>query len=174
MKKIAVFGKPANGKSTLSKQLAAATGIQLYPLDSILYQPNGQEVDRKQYENTHQQILASDTWIIEGFAPLKSLQSFYQRLEAADTLIYIDLPYSTTYWLVIKRFIKGLFIKPEGWPEGSSIFKGTWESFRILKLCPKFWNEDFLKKLEKQSNNKTLHVIRSLAELDGFVENHVK
>jgi len=35
MKKVAVFGKPANGKSTLSKRLASATGIKLYALDSI-------------------------------------------------------------------------------------------------------------------------------------------
>lgn len=29
MKKVAVFGKPANGKSTLSKKLASATGLNL-------------------------------------------------------------------------------------------------------------------------------------------------
>lgn len=37
MKKIAVFGKPGSGKSTLSKNLASATGIKLHALDSILY-----------------------------------------------------------------------------------------------------------------------------------------
>ena len=37
MKKIVVFGKPGSGKSTLSKKLAAATGIKLHALDSIVY-----------------------------------------------------------------------------------------------------------------------------------------
>ena len=174
MKKVAVFGKPGNGKSTLSKKLAAASGLELYALDSILYQPNGEEVDRQSYEDAHQKIISSDEWVVEGFAPLSSLGSFYHRLEAADTLIYIDLPYSVTYWLVTKRFFKGLFKKPEGWPEGSSILKGTLESYRILKLCPKFWNDSFMQKLEKLSSDKTLHVIRSISELDGFVEKHVK
>ncbi len=32
MKKIAVFGKPDSGKSTMSKQLALTTGIPLHPL----------------------------------------------------------------------------------------------------------------------------------------------
>lgn len=173
MKKIAVFGKPANGKSTLSQKLAAATGIKLYALDSILYQPNGEEVERAYYEETHEQILSGEEWIIEGFAPLSALGSFYQRLEEADTLIYIDLPYHVTYWLVVKRFLKGVFVKPAGWPEGSSIFQGTRESFKVLKRCPRFWNHGFLQRVETLSEDKTLHVIRSVSELNSFVENNV-
>jgi len=170
MNKVAVFGKPGNGKSTLSKKLASATGIKLYALDSILYAANGQEVDRKSYEQTHENILNSDKWIIEGFGPIRSLDSFYRRLEEADTLIYIELPYWTSYWLVTKRLIKGLFKKPEGWPDGSSVLKGTIESYKVLKLCPKFWNADFLQRLETLSGNKSLYVIRSVAELNQFVE----
>lgn len=173
MKKVAVFGKPANGKSTLSKQLAAATGIKLYAVDSILYKKTGEEVDRDIYLQTHDNILSSETWIIEGFGPMDSMDSFKQRLNEADTLIYIDLPYATTYWLVFKRFIKGLFVRPEGWPEGSSILNGTMNSLRVLKLCPKFWNSDFLKRVEKLSANKTLHVIRSVSDLNNFVDRYV-
>ena len=47
MKKIAVFGKPGSGKSTLSKSLAFATGIPLYQLDSIVYKKNGDLVERE-------------------------------------------------------------------------------------------------------------------------------
>ena len=174
MKKVAVFGKPANGKSTLSKRLASATGIKLYALDSILYEQNGQEIDRESYEEAHENILSSEEWIIEGFGPLNSLNSFYRRLEEADTLVYIELPYLVTYWLVTKRFIKGLVKKPEGWPDGSSVLKGTLNSYKVLKLCPKFWNNGFLQKLEKLSANKTLYVIRSISELNSFVEKNVQ
>ncbi len=174
MKKIAVFGKPANGKSTLSKKLASATGIKLYALDSILYKPNGEEINRACYEQTHENILSSEAWIIEGFGPMNSLHSFNRRLEEADTLIYIELPYLVTYWLVIKRFFKGLFIKPAGWPDGSSVLKGTLETFKVLQLCPKFWNDGFLQKLQKLPANKTLYVIRSMSELNGFVEKNVQ
>ena len=173
MKKIAVIGKPANGKSTLSKELALATGIKLYALDSVLYKPIGEEVSRQSYEEFHESIISSDEWIIEGFGPMSSLDSFNRRLEAADTLIYIELSYIVTYWLVAKRFLKGLFIKPEGWPEGSSILKGTMESYRVLKYCPKFWNDSFLQRLENLASDKSLYIIRSLSELNNFVEKNV-
>ncbi len=170
MKKVAIFGKPGNGKSTLSKKLASATGIPLYSLDSILYQPNGDEVDRKGYENIHEHILSLDQWIIEGFSPMNSLDTFNRRLEEADTLIYIDLPYFVTYWLITKRLLKSVFQKPEGWPEGSSVLKGTLKSYKIVKLCPAFWNDRFLQRIEKLSVGKSLYVIRSVSVLNSFVE----
>ena len=171
VKKIMVFGKPGSGKSTLSKNLASATGIKLHALDSIVYKKNGDLVDRKTFDEEHENILSSDSWIIDGFGPV---ESFNKRLDIADTLIYIDLPYVISYWLVTKRLLKGLVIKPEGWPDGSSIIKGTLASYKVLKICPKFWNDDFMKKLEKISANKSLYVIRSISELNSFVDENVK
>ena len=167
MKKIAVFGKPGSGKSTLSKNLAAATGIKLHQLDSIVYKSNGETVERKTYDRQHADILSSNSWIIDGFGPV---DSFNLRLEAADTLIYIDLPYVISYWFATKRLLKGLFVAPEGWPDGSSVFKGTMESYKVLKLCPKFWNDTFMQRLEAMSDKKSLHVIRSVSELNSFVD----
>ncbi|ETX11265.1 adenylate kinase [Marinomonas ushuaiensis DSM 15871] len=171
MKQIAVFGKPGSGKSTLSKNLAAATGLPLHPLDSIVYKVNGDLVDRETYNKNHDSILSSDHWIIDGFGPI---ESFYKRLDAADTLVYIDLPYTVCYWLVTKRLIKGLFVKPEGWPDGSSVLKGSLESYKVLKLCPMFWNDGFLKKLESMSADKTVYVIRTMAELNDFKDRKQK
>lgn len=177
MKKVAIFGKPGSGKSTLAKSLAAATGIPLHQLDSIVYKKNGDLVDRGIYEKAHENILCSDEWIIDGFGPMGS---FNKRLEIADTLIYIDLPYVVSYWLVTKRFLKGIITKPEGWPDGSSILKGTLQSYKTLNLCPKFWNDDFLKKINElqksneNSDNKSLFVIRSTSELNNFIKTVVK
>lgn len=170
MNKIAVFGKPGSGKSTLSKSLAAATGIALYQLDSIAYKPSGELVDRETFNQAHQEILSSEQWIIDGFGPM---DAFNQRLESADTLIYIDLPYVTSYWFITKRLLKGLFVKPEGWPAGSSVLKGTLQSYRVLRLCPKFWNDNFTINLQKLSTKKALYIIRSVSELNNFIERDI-
>ncbi len=171
MKKIVVFGKPGSGKSTLSKSLASATKIKLHALDSIEFKKNGDRVDRVTYDEKHENILSSDNWIIDG---LGTIESFNKRLDAADTLIYIELPYIISYWMVTKRLLKGFLVKPEGWPDGSSILKGTLESYKVLRICPKFWNNSFMEKLEKISTNKSLYVIRSVSELNSFVAKNVK
>ena len=150
MNKIAVFGKPGSGKSILSKRLASATGIKLHALDSVLYKQDGGLVDRKTYDEEHESILSSDSWI------------------------YIDLPYFVSYWLVTKRLLKGLVVKPEGWPAGSSIVKGTVQSYKMLRLCPKFWNDGFVQKLEEVTANKSLYVIRSVSQLNGFADKNIR
>ena len=135
MKKVAVFGKPSGGKSTFSRRLAKNMGIPLHPLDLIEYNKDGTKVDFEEFEHKHQKILDLDKWIIDGFG---TIDSFFKRLDCADTLIYIHLPYSVHYWWVTKRLLKSLFSKPEGWPEGSSVWNGTVSSFKTLKVCPKF------------------------------------
>ncbi|MFA0481663.1 adenylate kinase [Vibrio splendidus] len=170
MKKVAVFGKPGSGKSTISKALALATGIELHQLDSIVYKASGEFVEREVFDQAHDNIINSESWIIDGFGPLGS---FNTRLEAADTLVYIDLPYPISYWFVTKRMLKGLFVKPEGWPDGSSVIKGTIQSYKTLKLCPKFWNDDFRLRLELRAKEKEVHIIRSVSELNNFVRQHV-
>ena len=170
MKKVAVFGKPGSGKSTISKALALATGIELHQLDSIVYKANGEFVEREVFDLAHDNIINSESWIIDGFGPLGS---FNTRLEAADTLVYIDLPYPISYWFVTKRMLKGLFVKPEGWPDGSSVIKGTIQSYKTLKLCPKFWNDDFRLRLELRAKEKEVHIIKSVSELNNFVRQHV-
>jgi adenylate kinase family enzyme len=133
LNRIAVFGKPGGGKSTLSKKLSSLLGIPIYPLDLIEYKKNGEKIPIEDYKKSHSDLLDKENWIIEG---LGSIDSFWLRVESADTLIYVDLPYWQHYWFTVKRLLISPFLKPEGWPEGSSIWKGTISSWRYLRLSP--------------------------------------
>lgn len=166
MKKVAIFGKPGGGKSTFSKKLSIAKDLQLYALDLIEYKENGERISPEEYAKKHNQLINSDNWIIEG---LGTMESFWQRVEAADTLIYIDLPYYIHYWWVTKRLLKSFFVKPEGWPEGSSVFKGTLASWKYLKLSPNFWNNDLLERINARSNDKKIIKITSIKNLNNFI-----
>jgi len=170
MKRIALFGKPGGGKSTLSKKIAFTLGIPLYPLDLIQYRPDGTTVSIEEYTASHLDVLKKDSWIIEG---LGTLDSFWQRVDAADTLIYVDLPYWQHYWFTLKRLLKSPVVKPEGWPKGSSVLKGTFSSWRYLRRSPAFWTSDLLSKIKTRAEGKTIHHIRSIADLNTFVEKNI-
>ncbi len=170
MKKVAVFGKPGGGKSTLSKKLSAATGISLYPLDLIEYQKNGERVSLEEYSEAHEKLIDSESWIIDG---LGTLDSFRARLSSADTIIYIDLPYWVHYWWTTKRLLISLFVKPEGWPDGSSVLKGTLASWRYLRLSPKFWTPALFEEIQHKAKNKSIYRITTVDELNNFINQNV-
>lgn len=167
MNKVAVFGKPAGGKSTLAKNLSAQTGIKLCALDLIEYRKNGERVSREEYTNKHAEWINADNWIIEG---LGTLESFWLRIDAADTLIYVDLPYYVHYWWATKRLLKSGFVMPQGWPEGSSVWKGTRASWKYLRLSPGFWTPELFEEIQRRGQGKDIHRITSVKEMNKFAK----
>ena len=135
--------KTGRGKSSLSRKLAELKGIRLIHLDSIEYDQSGNKIPLEDYYETHNSLINSNEWIIDGFGPL---DSFWQRIEAADAVVYVDLPYRVHYWWVNKAFYLREYIKkPEGWPKGSSIIKGTLAGYKYFESCrqsfgPINWN----------------------------------
>lgn len=65
--RIAVFGKPGGGKSTLSQQIAATTRLPLHQLDLVQYERGGARVPDEQFAHRHAEILASGHWVVDGF-----------------------------------------------------------------------------------------------------------
>ena len=54
----------------MSKKLAKATGVELYPLDLIEYKPDGQKVATEAYVQSHENLIKKESWIIEGLGTL--------------------------------------------------------------------------------------------------------
>lgn len=158
MKRVAIFGNTGGGKSTLAKQLAEATGLPLYPLDKIKYQPGGEEVPHEKYLNTHADLLTQDKWIIDGFG---CVPSAWERFAVADTLVYLDLPLLTHGLWVTKRMLKGAFIHPEGWPEHSPILKGTMNSYKVLWLCHSKLTPRYRQLVSEAATSKQVYHLRS-------------
>lgn len=167
MKKVAVFGKPGGGKSTFSKRLASVTELELFPLDTIEYLEGGVRVSQAEFNDKHNAILNKDQWVVDG---LGSLESFKQRLEAADTLVYIKLPTYQHLWFVTKRYLKHPWQAPEGYPKKSPMLRSTLTSFLYLAYSNRFWTKDFEQHLKKMSNEKTVVFLNSLNDMESFFE----
>jgi adenylate kinase family enzyme len=167
MKKVAVFGNTGGGKSTLSRRLSEITGLPLHILDKIQYQPGGAEVSPEDYKRAHQQILATDRWIIDGFGCMETL---WARLDAADSLVFIDLPLYVHFWWVTKRFMTGYLKPPAGWPERSPILKSSINSYRVLWLCYKYLTPKYREYIEQVRATKKVYHLRSPQQISQFFE----
>jgi adenylate kinase family enzyme len=142
--KVAVFGKPGGGKSTLSQEIAKITCLPLHQLDSIQFSEGGVKVRDEIYLERHSEILSNESWVIDGFG---TPQSFESMLHAADVLVYVERAPIIHYWWVTKRFIKSPFSKPLGWPKKSPMLKSTLSAYRFLRLSHRFWTLAFRPRL---------------------------
>jgi adenylate kinase family enzyme len=167
MKKVAVFGNAGGGKSILSKRLSQITGLPLYILDKIQYQSGGIEVPPEDYKRTHETILATDRWIIDGFGCMETL---WLRLNEADSLVFVDLPLYVHFWWVTKRLLIGHFSAPEGWPQNSPILKSSLNSYRVLWLCHKYLTPKYREYVKQAQSSKSVYHIRSTQQISQFFE----
>ncbi len=158
--KVAVFGKPGGGKSTLSRKIAAAAGLPLHQLDLIQFGKGGARVPDDEVARLHAGILAQPRWVLDGFG---SSRMFEAMLREASVLVYVERAPWVHYWWVTKRFLKSPLAKPLGWPEGSPMLESTLSSYRYLRLSPRFWTPELKARLVAQRPGKRVYVIRHRA-----------
>jgi hypothetical protein len=167
VKRVAVFGNAGGGKSTLARRLAELTGLPLYAVDIMQYRAGSGKVPHEDYLSMHADILRRDAWIIDGYG---CTASAWERFAVADTLVYVDLPLITHYMWVTRRLIKGLFVNPEGWPDGSPMWSSTLEGYRVIPLCHRHLTPRYRQLVSEVASSKRVHHLRSPAEMQAFVE----
>jgi adenylate kinase family enzyme len=167
MRRVAVFGNAGGGKSTLAQRLAGLTGLPLHVVDMMRYAPGGEAVPHERYLEVHAEIPRQDRWIIDGFG---CVASAWERFAAADTLVHVDLPLALHYWWVTKRLLSGLFVTPEGWPEGSPIWSSTRSSYRVLRPCHRWLTPRYRALVAEASASKRVHHLRSPREMRLFLD----
>jgi adenylate kinase family enzyme len=166
MKRVAVFGNAGGGKSTLARRLADLTRLPLHVVDMIQFKAGGEAVPHDEYLKIHADLIHGDEWIIDGFG---CVASAWERFAAADTLIYVDLPLSIHYGWVTKRFIKGLFASPKGWPENSPLWSSTLSSYRVIPRCHRYLTPRYRQLVVDAVASKRVHHLRSPADIRVFL-----
>jgi len=166
MKKVAIFGNTGGGKSTLAKTLAEITGLPLVVIDKIMYLPGGKQIPHEKYLSTHSALINEDEWLVDGFG---CMPSAWQRFAAADTLIYIDLPLITHFAWVTKRFVKCVFVNPEGWPDRSPKIRSTINSYRVLWLCHSKLTPRYRQFVSESASKKQVIHLKSTSDIKEFI-----
>ena len=105
MSKIYILGSVGSGKTTLAKRLSSELNIPYYELDNVVWEfhPDGDiRRDLEKIEEIFLEILNQDNWIIEHVG-----KSFFDKgFDAADTIIYLNIPKFILYKRVLFRWIK--------------------------------------------------------------------
>ena len=88
MKKVIVIGCPGSGKSTFSRALQAKTGLPLFYLDMMYWNPDKTKKEKTVFLESLASALQKDEWIIDG----NYASTMEARLQACDTVFFLDYP----------------------------------------------------------------------------------
>lgn len=102
MKKIAIVGCPASGKTSLAKKIAPILNIPVYHLDQLFW-GGDTKVSDEEFMEKQMVILKREKWITEG--DFRYSKSYDIRLAEADTIIFFNLSRALVFYRLIKRFI---------------------------------------------------------------------
>ena len=166
MKRIAVIGNAAGGKSTLAVGLAAALGVPRYSLDHIQWKAAWTPAPPDEFARAHRDLLRREAWIIDGFGTMSSVE---ERAGAADTIVFVDLPLWRHYWWALKRQIEAVFRRNPNVPEGCSLLSVTWPLVTMMWDIHRNYRSQLMTVLARHRARKPVHRLRSPRDIETFL-----
>lgn len=99
MNRVLVIGPCGAGKSTVASELGPLLDLPVHHLDQLHWREGWVESSREELLAAVAPILAGDRWLIDG----NYGGTMSDRLERADTVIYLDYPTSLCLWRALRR-----------------------------------------------------------------------
>jgi adenylate kinase family enzyme len=99
-KRVIVIGNSGSGKSTLAEQLAATMAVPFIELDALHWEPNWQMADTDVFRERVRQAIEPEAWVMAGNYTSKQQDVSWP---AADTIIWLDLPFRTVMSRITRR-----------------------------------------------------------------------
>jgi adenylate kinase family enzyme len=99
MDRIAVIGCGGSGKTYLANRLAALLDLTVTHLDVLYYGEDWAPLPAAEFAELQHKLVAEPRWLIEG----NYASTLPIRLQAADTVIFLDLPAWACLWGIAQR-----------------------------------------------------------------------
>jgi adenylate kinase family enzyme len=164
MKKVLVIGSSGAGKSTFARRLGARLNTEVIHLDSLYWNPGWVETPKAEWLLMVEELLKREAWIIDG----NYSGTLGVRLQACDTVIFLDLPRAVCLWRVGKRrLLYWNRTRPDMADECRE--RLTLEFLQWVWNYPKRTRPEVLERIRANVEHKQVITLRSQAEVEKFL-----
>jgi adenylate kinase family enzyme len=170
MRRVVVFGTTGSGKSWLAEKLAARHGLRLIELDALNWGSDWQPAPIELLRYRVECEIRDGDWIVVGnYGSVRDL-----TWRAADTLVWLDLPFSLVIWRLFWRTLRRSMTKENLWGTGNteSLVRSFFTRQSILLYAMKTHRGNrrrFAVDTEFLAKNKTLVRLTSAREVERFL-----
>ena len=158
MKRIMIIGCPGSGTSTFARALAAKTGLPLYYLDMMYWNPDRTIKPKEEFRAALRETVALPEWIIDG----NYGSTLELRMEACDTVIFLDYPVEVCIAGVEER---------RGKPRPDMPWVETEPDLEFIEFIKKYNEESRPKVIEllEKYKEKNIIIFKSRAEAEEYL-----
>lgn len=162
MDRIAIIGCGGSGKSRLARSLGSLLGITPVHLDGLYYDQDWKPLDKDRFAVLQRDLVTAPRWIIDG----NYASSLPIRLQAADTVIFLDLPGWTCLWGIAQRRIR----HRGGQHKDIGVYDHiTWNFVRYILGYPRQMAPRVRKLIADHAGNAEVVVLRSRRAARGYL-----
>jgi adenylate kinase family enzyme len=163
MNRVVVVGSGGSGKSTFTRELGEITGLPVIHLDTLFWKPNWTSTPKDEWVEVVRRELKRDEWIMDGnFGSTREM-----RMQAADTIIVLDLSRCLCMYRILKRMVKYRNRKRPDMAEGC-FERFDWEFIMWVWNYRKTSRVRLLRELESQTK-KDVIILKSRREVAEFL-----
>jgi adenylate kinase family enzyme len=165
MRRILILGPSGSGKSTLCERVGRKLDIPIIHLDRHYWNPGWQETPPDEWEQKIRNLISGERWVMDG----NYRSTLLMRTQAADSIIFIDVPRRVSYLRIFLRFLKyrgGTRPDlPENCPE-----KIDRDFIEWIWFYPKTHRPIILRFLRGLESTKNVIILRGQHEIERFME----
>lgn len=104
MKRVLIMGGSGSGKSTIARELGHLTKLPVIHMDPLYWNEGWIEKPKNETRRLILDAIKAERWIFDG----NHLDTLTQRLDRADTVVFLDIATFVRLWRVLKRSITQL------------------------------------------------------------------
>lgn len=101
MQRIMIIGGSGSGKSTLARMLGERLNLPVVHMDALFWEPGWTMAEEDVFLDRVDQAIAQPEWVMDG----NYSRTWPNRVERADTVIFLDLPGWLRLWRVLSRTV---------------------------------------------------------------------
>lgn len=164
LEKIAIIGSSGSGKSMLARRIGELTDLPVYHQDVLHWKPKWEPVPKEEQILIQKDLVKKPQWIIDGnYGGTLDI-----RLEAADTIIFLDFNRTLCLYRVLKRAVQYRNKRRPDMREGNkehvdlSFYRWVWR-------FPRDQRPKVLKKSDQLSEEKEVIWLHTPKEVEGLI-----
>jgi len=102
VERVTIVGCGGSGKSYVARELGRLLDLPVIHMDAVYFDDRWNPLPMERFETVQRELVAAPRWVVDG-----NYNSTLQvRLEAADTVVFMDLPTLVCLWGILSRQLR--------------------------------------------------------------------